>query len=98
MKSRPNKKVNLDQIAYCQAAENYCLFVWPNGNKTLKARTLKVFAPRLEAKGWCRIHRSYLVNPQFVTNINAEFVLMDNGAELPISRRKKSSVLAWAKS
>jgi two-component system, LytTR family, response regulator len=97
MKAKPNKKINLDQVAYFQAAQNYCFLVWPDGNKILKARTLKVFAPKLEAKGWCRIHRSYLVNPDFVKQISSDrdHICMLGGIKLPISRRLKKHVLEW---
>jgi two-component system, LytTR family, response regulator len=92
-----NKQVNLDQIAYFQASENYCFLVWPNGKKLLKSRTLKTFEPKLEAIGWCRIHRSYMVNPEYVNKNNhcQDYICLQNGIELPIARRQKQNVKKW---
>lgn len=92
-------KINLEQVAYFQASENYSILYLANGKTHMTARTLKEFATNLEAKGWCRIHRSYMVNPSFVTHISADrdFVCLENGKVLPIARRKQKHVYQWRK-
>jgi two-component system, LytTR family, response regulator len=93
------KKINLEEVAYFQASESYSIIVWPNGKTHMLARPLKRYSLNLEANGWCRIHRSYMVNPTFVTCISADrdYVCLENGEELPIARRKQKQVYQWRK-
>lgn len=88
---------NLSRSAYIQASESYCLFIQDDGKVLLKTRPIKFFAPILEANGWCRIHRSYFVNPNFCYGFteNRTGIRMQNGQELPISRRKRKYVLSY---
>ncbi len=83
--------------AYFKANESYCFVVWNDGHKLLKAKPLKYYSAKLKAAGWCRIHRSYMVNPEFVRHISEdrEYVCLQNGEELPISRRLKKKVYKW---
>ncbi len=95
-KSKPNN-TNLHEVAYFQAAESYSIIVWADGKTLVKSRPMKKYVPNLLANGWCRIHRSYMVNPSFVSQISEDrdFVYLTNGKQLPISRRLKANVLHW---
>ncbi len=91
------KITTLETGAYMKAAESYCLFIKADGKFDMKTRPVKYFEPILEANGWCRIHRSYFVNPHFVAHLSEDrnHILLQNGIELPISRRNKKQVLNW---
>lgn len=88
------KNLNLTNIAYFRASESYSILVGADGHRSMISWPLKKYAPNLEAQGWCRIHRSYMVNPHYVKGISEceDFIFMLNGAELPIARRKKREV------
>jgi DNA-binding LytR/AlgR family response regulator len=90
-----NKLNNLNELAYFRASESYCIAVNSNGKEDVKSRPMKFFAKILLEAGWCRIHRSYIVNPQYINNISIdhESVRLVNGKELPISRRLRGKVL-----
>lgn len=90
---------NSQEAAYVKADESYSILVWANGKKMIKPRPMKYYAASFEAQGWCRIHRSYMVNPVFITSItpDREHIQLHDGTELPISRRKKKTVLKWRK-
>lgn len=90
---------NSQNTAYFQATESYSILVWADGHKLMKSRPIKFYADSLEAQGWCRIHRSYMVNPDFISQImpDREHILLNNGTQLPIARRKIKSVLVWRK-
>lgn len=90
---------NAQEVAYLKADENYSLLMFANGTSLLKCRPIKHYAASFEAQGWCRIHRSYMVNPVFITSItpDREHIQLHDGTELPISRRKKKEVLKWRK-
>ncbi len=90
---------NSQQAVYAKAYESYCILYWPNGKKLVKSRPMKHYSASFEAQGWCRIHRSYMVNPMFITSIapDREHIQLLDGTELPISRRLKKQVLHWRK-
>ncbi len=91
---------NPQEVAYLKADENYSLLIFANGNKILKCRPIKHYEASFAAQGWCRIHRSYMVNPTYITSISAdrEHIRLHDGTTLPISRRKQKAVLKWRKS
>lgn len=88
---------NPQTASYFKANESYCLVVWNDGHKLLKAKPLKHYSAKLEAEGWCRIHRSYMVNPLYVNRISEdrEYICLQNGEELTIARRLKKKVYKW---
>jgi two-component system, LytTR family, response regulator len=94
---KQSKIINLTTAAYLQASQAYSIVFWSDGETYLQCRPLKKYAPKLLQNGWCRIHRSYLVNPDFIKNISddRESIYLQNGKALPISRRNLKSVLAW---
>lgn len=94
-----SKQIDHQTALYIQAAESYSIVVQLVGKPILKSRPLKNYAEYLQNLGWCRIHRSYLVNPQFVISLteNRENICLKNGEILPISRRNLKTVLQWRK-
>ncbi|MES2794937.1 MAG: LytTR family transcriptional regulator DNA-binding domain-containing protein [Bacteroidota bacterium] len=92
-----NKKINYQNAVYLQAAESYSIVFLETGKSQVICRPLKNYAPTLVADGWCRIHRSFLVNPIFVKSIaeNRTNLFLQNGDILPISRRNLKTVLHW---
>lgn len=87
----------LDNAAYLKASDSYCFVVFPTGSTQIRSRPMKFYAQPLLENGWCRIHKSYMVNPEFVQNISEdrESIFLQNGTELPISRRKRTQVIKW---
>ncbi len=88
---------NAQEAVYVKADESYTLLFWANGKKLVKPRPMKYYEASFAAQGWYRIHRSYMVNPVFITSItpDREHIQLLDGTELPISRRKKKEVLKW---
>lgn len=91
------KQIDHQNTLYLRAAEGYSIVIQLVGKPILKSRPLKKYTSNLEAQGWCRIHRSFLVNPAFVSFIDEsrENICLQNGEILPISRRNLKSVLQW---
>ena len=94
------KLVQKDQILYCQAAGNYTEIFFTNGNALLISRKLKETANSLTGEWFLRIHQSYLVNMQFVTQYlrksGGQLVMVD-GKKIPISKNHKAQVLSFFK-
>jgi two-component system LytT family response regulator len=88
--------IEQDQILYFEA-KGSATAVWLTGNKRIIAsKTLKEFEELLGENFFFRIHHSYLISLKHVTKyIKGEggSVVMNNGIELEVSRRKKSDFM-----
>jgi two-component system LytT family response regulator len=83
-------------IVYCEAVDNFTRFFFETGNPMLICRTLKYFEEVLKEYKFSRIHRSYLINPDFVIRYSkgkGGYVTMANNKELEISPNKKKEFL-----
>ena len=88
--------VNINTILYCEAADNFTKFYFEERLPTLICRTLKYFEDVLADHRFLRIHRSYLINPDFVVRYSkgkGGYVTMRNNQELEISAYKKQAFL-----
>jgi two-component system LytT family response regulator len=90
--------VTINTILYCEAADNFTRFYLDNnGTSLLICKTLKYFEEILKDHRFLRIHRSYLINPDFViryTKGKGGTVTMKNNKELEMSAEKKQQFLA----
>jgi DNA-binding LytR/AlgR family response regulator len=89
---KTSKKVFVDTVVLLKGDINYTIFHLENGKQKVVAHSIKFFEAFLETHGFIRVHRSYMINPNHVKNLNKEEykVTMNNGHEAMISRRKKS--------
>ncbi len=88
--------VELKDILYCEASSNYTNFHFTNHNFICNAKTILEYERLLGDSGFLRIHKSYLVNLLHVKEYlrgEGGSVLLSNGKELEVSRRKKEDFL-----
>jgi two-component system, LytTR family, response regulator len=88
--------VDIQSIIYCEAEDNFTKFYFENGKPLLICRTLKYFEDILNTFGFIRIHRSYVINPEFVIRYSkgkGGYVTMKNDKELEVSSTKKKEFL-----
>lgn len=88
--------INLDDIIYLEASNNYTNIYLPGSRKFLVSRTLKDFEEMLPVETFLRIHHSYIINKYFVERyIRGEGgqVVLKNGVVLDVSKRKKTEFL-----
>ena len=72
-----------------------------NGNHFLDTRTLKVYEELLDIDLFYRIHKSHIINLNYITdyiNENGSVVKLKNGEEIPVSRSKISEFTSLLKS
>jgi len=81
------------QIAYCQASGNYTNIVLQNGDKVLISKTLKWIEGRLPEQEFYRSHGSFIVAVHSVSFVGRDFVRLENGVEVAVSRRKREPLL-----
>ncbi|MGD1846378.1 MAG: LytR/AlgR family response regulator transcription factor [Salibacteraceae bacterium] len=90
--------VNAKDILRLQAEGSYCQVFLKDGRQLLLTKNLKSMEKMLDGEAFFRIHQSHLVNLDEVRKIlktDGGFVLMSEGAELEISRRKKGELLEF---
>jgi two-component system, LytTR family, response regulator len=88
--------INIEDIIYLEANDNYANIYLSTNQKFLVSRTLKDFEELLPADVFIRIHHSSIVNKFYVDKyIRGEGgqVVMRNGNILDVSKRKKSDFL-----
>ena len=85
------KKVLVNNVILLKGNINYTTFYFQHGEEKVVAHTLKFFESFLETHGFLRVHRSFMINPNFVKEYNheQEFLTMSNGHKATISRRRK---------
>ena len=84
-------KVPVRDILFAEASNNYC-FIHTSKKKFVLSVTLKVVAEKLVARGFLRIHRSFMINPEHITEIADRFVEISDH-KLPISRKYHDSFM-----
>jgi len=88
--------VFINTILYCEAVDNFTRFHLEKGPPLLICRTLKYFEDILKEHRFLRIHRSHVINPEFVIRYSkgkGGFVTMRNNQELEVSATKKKELL-----
>ena len=88
--------VPIDQIIYCEADDNFTRFHLKKSKPLLISKTLKHFEQMLPRSKFVRIHRSSLINTDYVvryTKGKGGYVTMENNVELEVSPKKKSDFL-----
>jgi CheY-like chemotaxis protein len=85
-------------LAYFSGADNYTWVYFRNGKRKLVAKPLAYFEKQLP--GFVRIHKTALINPAFVADIEppprpkmAGAVRLQDDTLLPVSRRRWAAVL-----
>ncbi len=84
------KIIPVNQIHYLEAADDYVKII-THEDSFLKKRTMNFFEQSLSAHQFVRIHRSYIVNTQFISRIDiyekdSHIAILSTGARLPISK------------
>ncbi|HVZ95770.1 MAG TPA: response regulator [Chitinophagaceae bacterium] len=84
------KIIPLSQVQYIEAADDYVKIMTAAGS-FLKKQTMNFFEQSLSIYQFIRIHRSFIVNTQFITRIDvhekdSHVLLLSTGAGLPVSK------------
>ncbi len=88
--------VEIGNIIRCESNVNYTRFYFADGSKMLVTKTLKEYDGMLSEFGFYRVHQSHLINIDHLkeyVKIDGGYLKMLDGSSVPISTRKKSSVL-----
>jgi two-component system, LytTR family, response regulator len=92
--------VKLEEIIYCEAERSYTLFHLENGKTVTVSKPLADYETLLKNTPFLRIHKSFLINLLHVKEYQrgeGGIVIMTNGAEIEVSRRRKDEFLMLVK-
>jgi DNA-binding LytR/AlgR family response regulator len=91
---RTSKKVLVKSVILLKGHINYTTIYLQNGKTKVVAHTLKFFETHLESHGFLRVHRSCMINPNYVQKYDQdhEIITMTNGFEASISRRRRDNI------
>lgn len=84
------------EIIRCESDDYYTHLFTSAGKNILVSKVLKEYDELLSPYGFLRVHKSHLVNPRHVERFvsrGGDHLVMRNGDKVPVSRRKKESVL-----
>lgn len=89
--------LQIEDILYCQADDNYT-HIYLQNKKKLVSKTLKYFEEALSDNGFARVHKSYLVNINAITQYKkgkGGSVVLFNGKEIMVSPARKKDLLSY---
>ena len=86
-------QISLDRLLYCEVLGRTLVFHMQNGERLESAGSMDDLNGQLEKyNNFLRVHRSYLVNMEYIKNISSKAVLMANQDEIPVPHGKCSEI------
>lgn len=92
--------IELDDILYAESSGNYTNLYFSNNKMVCTSKPLHEYEKLLEDAGFARIHKSVLVNLKHIKEYfrgEGGSVLLSNGHELEVARRKKDHLITRMK-
>ncbi len=86
------------EIVIVESTGNYTTFHLTNNKKITSSKTLSNFEDKLITINFFKIHRSFIINLQYIDSIKQEeergfFVIMKDGSDYDIARRRRKEFL-----
>ncbi len=80
-------------VLRCEADRNYTVFHLTDGRRLISSKTLKDYEDLLSEHGFLRVHKSHLLNLDYVEKyLGRETLRLKNGLEIEVSRRRRTAV------
>jgi two-component system LytT family response regulator len=92
--------VKLEEIIYCEAQRSYTIFRLVNNKSIIISKPLFDYDKLLADTIFLRVHKSFLINLMHIKEYmrgEGGTVVMSDGMEVEISRRKKEQFLVKVK-
>lgn len=85
----------INHIMYCVADGNYTTVCMIKNEKILVSRTMKYFEEMLPSEMFFRIHKSHIVNLNYIKYYNKSYntIVLEDGTNLSVSMRKSIDFL-----
>lgn len=91
---KTSRKVLIKNVIFLKGDVNYSIVHLENGETKTLPHTLKFYEEFLRTHGFLRVHKAFLINPNYVTEYcqEKEIVRLQNGHKVSISRRRKGEM------
>ena len=86
------KRLPLREIRCFESCDRQIILYSVGGEDTFY-ESLDHLEKELKGEGFCRIHKSFLVNLARVRSVESQCVVLDDGKKLNISRRRKKEIM-----
>ena len=86
--------VHIHEIVRLQSDDNYTIFHLKGGSKIVASKTIKSFERMFIPFNFFRVHRSHIINLNYIQKFikgDAAHLIMDDGAKIEVSRRRKGA-------
>lgn len=87
-------RIDIDEILYFSIIRRGCeIHILQNGTgKILRTRKrIQEIEEELRREYFCRIHKSFLVNPRYITEVKKSEIKMDNNEILSVSKARRKT-------
>ena len=84
-------KIRLSQIYYIESLRHQIIIHSING-EMIERKTLSQFIKEIQSLDFIQIHKSYVVNKQFIQEVKNQEVILKEQTHLPIGRSYKESL------
>jgi two-component system, LytTR family, response regulator len=94
------KLIRIEDIMYCEASGNCTILYFNDGTRYLDTRTLKIYEGILNPNIFYRIHKSHIINMDFLKeylNEDGHFAVLKNGKLLSVARNRVSTFVKTLK-
>ena len=85
-------KIDFDEIVFIKALGDYIIFKTINNDGHIVRKTLKSIASQLSKEKFEKVHRSYIVNINYIDNIEDNKISIRN-ENIPIGRKYKLNLV-----
>lgn len=89
--------IRLSEIIYCEAESSYTIFHMIDGTNIVASKSIIDYELLLEDNFFCRIHKSYMINLAHIKEYmkgEGGSVILTNGKEVEVSRRRREAFLS----
>lgn len=83
-------KIDFKDISYIEGLKDYVKIIFVNNSSVLSLMSMSKLEATLENKGFCRIHRSYIVNLNSISSIQRNRIIIAD-KRLPVSDTYRES-------
>lgn len=88
--------VNSEDIIYCKSDGNYSEIFFKEQKKEMLSKKIKEVEALIHRSNFFRVHNSYLVNLNYIKEFvkgDGQYLVLEDGTSIPVSRAKKSTLL-----
>lgn len=91
--NRTNYSIELSKVMYVESLSDYVKIHLMDSEPIMTKETISSFEQQLPSN-FIRIHRSFIINRDFLLEFNSLIVILNTGLELPIGRTYKKDVMS----